>query len=58
MLEQELVTNSAYVLFYKRRGFNPQTAAEFEAIKIKSTGICDYLFNEPQPIGTSSLDTA
>jgi len=43
----EIITNRAYVLFYKKRGFNPTTKEQFDSIQIKSTGKADYLFNLP-----------
>jgi hypothetical protein len=32
--QQEIVTNNAYVLFYRKRGFNPHTKEDFESIKV------------------------
>ena len=42
-LKPGLVKSSAYVLFYKRRGFALETKEDFEEIQIKSTGGSDHL---------------
>ena len=42
-LKQELVTMHAYVLFYKRRGFDPKTQEDFDALKVASTGEMDHM---------------
>jgi hypothetical protein len=46
-ITEEIVTPRAYVLFYKKRGFNPSSEQDFEKIKVVSTGVADHFFKLP-----------
>ena len=48
-LQEDIVTPRAYVLFYRKRGFNPSTKAHFDSIKLFSTGKADHLLKIPVP---------
>lgn len=53
-LKNELVTSHAYVLFYKRRGFNPESIEDFEALKISNSGEMDHLIHVTESTQASS----
>jgi len=42
-LKKKLITQKAYILFYKKRGFKLETREDFESIEKKSTGKMDHL---------------
>lgn len=42
-LKPDIVRSSAYVLFYKRRGFQVETKEQFSQIQITPTGNADHL---------------
>lgn len=48
-LKPHIVKSSAYVLFYKKRGFRLETKEDFEDIQIKATGNSDHLIKIIQP---------
>ena len=43
---QNIVDSSAYVLFYKKRGFDPETKDDFMQIRQKPDGEFDYLIKD------------
>ena len=44
--ESDIVTPRAYVLFYKRRGFEVDTPEKFVGIRLKETHLVDHLIKE------------
>ena len=39
-------SGNPYILFYKKKNFELKNSDDFEQIKQRSTGSCDYLFEE------------
>lgn len=46
LVNSQIVTPSAYVLFYKRRGFNLDKPEDFENIKCVPSGMMDHLLEK------------
>ena len=56
-LKDEIVTPAAYVLFYKKRGFNAKIKDDFDKIVLKSTGSADHLLIKPEDKKQEESDT-
>ena len=56
-LKDDIVTPSAYVLFYKQRGFSAKIKDDFDKIVLKSTGSADHLLIKPEDKKQEESDT-
>lgn len=51
ILKSSIVNPGAYVLFYKRRGFQANTVLDFENIKCQPSGVLDHLLMKSKGTG-------